>query len=138
MREQRLLERLARFEQGSSRSYLTRAELLSESIMGYLRRILNTRQGSTPIDPQLGVPDFTNIIGSFTSGSTREMAEEMTQMIRRYEPRLREPRIVPVENRENTLNLIFMLEGTIDVDDREIPLRLTAAVNSQGEVSVER
>src|SRR3546814_13704852 len=88
MRELRLLERVAGLGSGGQRSHITRAEILVDSILNHLRRILNTRQGSVPIDPSFGVPNFTNLAGSFATGPTGQMIEDMNRMIQRYEPRL--------------------------------------------------
>ena len=43
----------------NSRTHVTQAEALTQSIVAHLQRILNTRQGSVPIDTEFGVPDFT-------------------------------------------------------------------------------
>lgn len=138
MNEQRLLERIASAEAGDARTHLTRAELLIESIRNHLQRILNTRQGSVPIDPLFGVPDFTNLAGSFTSGTTREIIDSMTRMIKRYEPRLKSPRIDVADAGTEVLSLSFSLEGLIAVDDRDIPIRLATRVSSAGRVSLQQ
>lgn len=91
MKEKRLLERIGALQVGSERSHLTQAEVLLDSLMAHLSRILNTRQGSVPIDPDFGVPDFTNLAGSFATGETAQIIEHMTRMVARYEPRLKSP-----------------------------------------------
>ena len=63
MRERRLLERVSYWERGVDRSSQTQAETLVRSICNYLIRLLNTRQGSAPIDPLFGVPDLANVDG---------------------------------------------------------------------------
>jgi type VI secretion system protein len=138
MREHRLLERIASLGADDERSHITRAEILVDSILEHLRRILNTRQGSVPIDLLFGVPDFTNLAGSFSTGTTAEMIEDMTRMIQRYEPRLRQPRISFTESQDEVLSLAFAISGFIAVDDREIPVRLASHVASNGRVSLRR
>ena len=138
MNEQRLLERIAALQDGDARSHLTRAEVLITSIRNHLQRILNTRQGSAPIDPEFGVPDFTNLAGSFSSGTTREIIDSMTRMIRRYEPRLKSPRIELAESGNEVLSLSFSLDGLIEVNNRDIPIRLATRVSSSGQVSLQR
>ncbi len=117
---------------------MTRAEMLVESIMGHLRRILNTRQGSVPIDLEFGVPDFTNLAGSFSSGTTRQIIDDMTRMVQRYEPRLKQPSIEFTENQEGVLTLVFSMNGLIEVDNIDIPIRLSTTVLSSGKVSLRR
>lgn len=141
MREQRLLERIAALQVGGdadARSRHARVEVLIESIRNHLQRILNTRRGSVPIDPDFGVPDFTNLAGSFSSGTTREVMDSLTDMISRYEPRLKHPRILVAEGGREILSLNFSLEGDIEVNDRDIPIRLTTQVSSSGKVSLQR
>jgi type VI secretion system protein len=138
MREHRLLERIASLGSDAERSHITRAEILVDSILDHLRRILNTRQGSVPIDPDFGVPDFTNLAGSFSSGTTGEMIEDMSRMIQRYEPRLRQPQITFTESHDEVLSLAFAISGFIAVDNREISVRLTSSVASNGRISLRR
>lgn len=138
MRENRLLERIASLGADAERSRITRAEILVESILEHLRRILNTRQGSVPIDPLFGVPDFTNLAGSFRSGTTTQMIEDMSRMIQRYEPRLRQPQVSFTEVQDEVLSLSFAISGLISVDDREIPVRLASQVASNGKISLRR
>src|SRR5690606_33670706 len=114
------------------------AEILVDSILNHLRRILNTRQGSVPIDPLFGVPDFTNLAGSFASGTTGQMIEDMNRMIQRYEPRLRQPRITFAESQYEVLSLAFSITSMIAVDDQEIPLRLTPNMAENGHDSLKR
>lgn len=138
MKERRLLERIAAYEAGGERSHVTRVDVLLESILAHLTRILNTRQGSVPIDLEFGVPDFTNLASSFSAGSAQEIVADITRMLRRYEPRLRLPRVEVVDGGNELLSLSFAIEGTVAVDDRDIPIRFATRVSSDGRVSVRR
>ena len=62
------------------------------SIQDHLQRILNTRQGNALIAEDFGVPDFTNIMGSFPD-SQRSMERQVRQTIQKYEPRLKGIRV---------------------------------------------
>lgn len=125
MKEKRLLERIGALQVGSERSHLTQAEVLLDSLMAHLSRILNTRQGSVPIDPDFGVPDFTNLAGSFATGETAQIIEHMTRMVARYEPRLKSPCITLAEHGREVLSLRFMLDGLVAINDRDIPIHLS-------------
>ncbi|AEC20878.1 hypothetical protein PT7_2338 [Pusillimonas sp. T7-7] len=116
----------------------SRSEVLVNSILEHLRRILNTRQGSVPVDPEFGVPDFTNLAGSFSTGTTDQIVQDMSRMIQRYEPRLRQAQVTFAANRDEVLSLAFSIAGTVNVDDREIPVRLTSQVAANGRVSLRR
>lgn len=138
MREHRLLERIASLGSDAERSHITRAEILVDSILDHLRRILNTRQGSVPLDLSFGVPDFTNLAGSFNSGTTAQMIEDISRMIQRYEPRLRQPQIRFSESQDEVLSLGFAISGFIAVDNQDIPVSLSSHVASNGRISLQR
>ncbi|MFP3587681.1 type VI secretion system baseplate subunit TssE [Paraburkholderia sp. SIMBA_055] len=138
MKERRLLERIASYEVEGERLHMTRYDVLIESILAHLLRILNTRQGSVPIDPQFGVPDFTNLASSFSSGSVQDIVADITRMLRRYEPRLKGPRVEQAEEGRDVLSLSFSIEGLVSVDDHDIPVRLSTRVSSDGRVYLKR
>ncbi|NGR07752.1 type VI secretion system baseplate subunit TssE [bacterium SGD-2] len=138
MNECRLLERLSALGTDTAQAQVSRAEMLINSILNHLQRILNTRQGSVPIDPEFGVPDFTNLAGSFSSGTTEQIMQDMSRMIQQYEPRLRQPRITFSSNQDEVLSLAFSISGTVSIDDRDIPVRLTSQVASNGKVSLRK
>ncbi|MGE8186830.1 type VI secretion system baseplate subunit TssE [Pseudomonas sp. NPDC086278] len=136
MKEKRLLERIVSLQGEVGRSRLTQSEALIQSIREHLQRILNTRQGSVPIDADFGVPDFTNLAGSFATGETTQIIDSMTRMIARYEPRLKSPRIQVAEGAQEVLSLSFTLDGLVSIDDRDIPIHLATRVSSDGRVSL--
>src|SRR5690554_5240509 len=138
MNERRLLERLSGLGADADLGQISRAEILVNSILDHLHRILNTRHGSVPIDPDFGVPDFTNLAGSFSTGSTEQIVQDMGRMIQRYEPRLRQPQIAFAASQDEVLSLAFSITGMVSVDDREIPVRLTSHVASNGKVSLRK
>ncbi|WP_213307589.1 type VI secretion system baseplate subunit TssE [Paraburkholderia sacchari] len=136
MRERRLLERIASWEAGEERTNQTQVDVLVRSVMQHLTRLLNTRQGSVQIDPLFGVPDFTNLAGTTAMGSTREIEEEIRRMVMRYEPRIKSPRVTLNREETDVLSIRFALEGALEVDDREIPFRISTTVGANGRVSI--
>lgn len=138
MNECRLLEHISSLGAEDGRGQHSRSEILVNSILEHLRRILNTRQGSVPVDPEFGVPDFTNLAGSFSTGTTDQIVQDMSRMIQRYEPRLRQPQVTFAANHDEVLTLAFSIAGTVNVDDHEIPVRLTTQVAANGRVSLRR
>ncbi|MFT0547403.1 type VI secretion system baseplate subunit TssE [Allopusillimonas ginsengisoli] len=138
MNERRLLEHISSLGAEGDRGKISRAEILISSILDHLHRILNTRQGSVPVDPAFGVPDFTNLAGSFSTGTTDQIIQDMNRMIQRYEPRLRQPKISFSSNQDEVLSLVFSISGTVSVDNRDIPVQLTSLVASNGKVSIRK
>ena len=72
---ERILERIAFWKEGAERDRLSRYESVSSSVRAHLSRLLTTRKGSVPISPEYGVPDLSNIAGSFESGSSLQMVQ---------------------------------------------------------------
>jgi len=138
MREDRLLERISRWEDSEERRNLPSADILLRSIVKHLQRILNTRQGSVPIDPNFGVPDFTNLASSFKSTLAGQIEADIRQVVERYEPRLRSPSLRMLEERPDALSLSFELVGSVLIDEQEVPVRMSTGIGSQGRIRIDR
>lgn len=110
--------------------------MLIDSVITHLRCILNTRQGSVPLDPLFGVPDLTNLAGGLSAGSVRDIELSIRQVITRYEPRLRAPQVVLRADPGDPMSLRFDVDGRLEVDGQEIPLQLSTIVGGNGKVSV--
>jgi type VI secretion system protein len=136
MREERLLERISRWETGTQRTKLTSVDVLMGSILRHLRGILNTQRGTVPIDKEYGLPDFSNLAPSFSSGSTKEIQDDLMAAIERYEPRLKLVSIAIVPDETDFLSIKFEVAGAIRVNDRDVPVRLATVVNPDGKVTI--
>jgi len=136
VRERRLLERIANWKAGDERTNQTQVDILVRSVMDHLTRMLNTRQGSVQIDPLFGVPDFTNLAGGMATGSTREIEEEIRRMVLRYEPRIKSPKVTLNRELTDVLSIRFALEGSLEVDNRDIPLQISTTVGASGKVNI--
>jgi type VI secretion system protein len=136
VREQRLLERIAAWEDGQQRTNQTQVDILVRSVIDHLRRLLNTRQGSVQLDALFGVPDFTNVAGGLTAGSVADIEEEIRRMVLKYEPRIKSPRVTLGREATDVLAIRFSLEGRLEVDDRDIPLQLSTTVGANGKVNI--
>jgi type VI secretion system protein len=136
LKERRLLERIAAWEDGGQRTNQTQVDILVRSVTDHLSRILNTRQGSVQLDPLFGVPDFTNVAGGLTAGTTGDIEDEIRRMVAKYEPRVKSPKVRLTRDAADVLSIQFVLEGTLEVDDREIPLQLSTTVGANGRVKV--
>ncbi|MDE3019650.1 MAG: type VI secretion system baseplate subunit TssE [Nitrospirota bacterium] len=136
MSEQRLLERISQWEEGTDYTASPSADTLVRSLLRHLQRILNTKQGSVPIDDTFGVPDYTNLAGSLVPGTPQEIEVGLRQVIERFEPRLKSPHVKLVSGGDDPLSLRFELSGTVAVDDRDIPIHLSTVVSANGKVSV--
>jgi type VI secretion system protein len=136
MREERLLERIARWENDGQRTNLASADLMIGSILRHLRGILNTSKGSVPIDNEYGLPDLSNLAPSFHSGSTNDIEADLTRAIERYEPRLKIISVRMVPDEKEPLSLRFEVSGAIRVNERDLPVRLSTVVTPEGKIRV--
>ncbi|MAK55328.1 MAG: type VI secretion system baseplate subunit TssE [Pusillimonas sp.] len=137
----RLLERLSALEEPLLVAGRPVDRQLRDSIVVHLRKLLNTRAGSVPIDPNYGMPDMSNIAGSFAMGTTESLSESIIRQVARYEKRLLQPKITVEEETREVITLRFELSGQVasaqDGDDVLQPFAMIVRVNSSGQVFVD-
>ncbi|MGF6649533.1 type VI secretion system protein [Paraburkholderia youngii] len=137
MREGRLLERIAGRGTANERTNETLVDILVDSVINHLSRLLNTRRGTVQIDPQFGMPDFTNLDVTTATGSAHEIEEGIYRIISRYEPRIKSPRVRLDHGEKDVLRVRFALEGALEVDDCKVPLRISTTVCANGRFNVD-
>ncbi|NLC35935.1 MAG: type VI secretion system baseplate subunit TssE [Alcaligenaceae bacterium] len=141
MSKVRLLERLSALEDPYPLAGRPPDRQLRDSIVGHLQQLLNTRAGSVPIDLNYGMPDMSNIAGSFSLGTTESLSEAIIGQVVRYERRLRQPRISTEEEARDVITLRFELSGQVAATQEggqsTQPFAMIIRVNSSGRVFVE-
>ncbi len=135
MRDERLLERIHNLEIDPERREGNNPNRQIQSVLNYLQRILNTRQGSTPIAEDFGMPDFTNLPGAFSTGSTREVEQLLKEVIQKYEPRLSRVRIFFESQQEDLLSLRFKVEAQLAREEGP-PVTFETVVDAGGKISI--
>jgi type VI secretion system protein len=139
--KERLLERLSRQEQPNRNDRRPPEDIVKLSIQAYLSRLLNVRRGSVPIDAEYGLPDMSNIAGSFAVGYVSEIQRYILLQIDLYEKRLLRPTIQQVVEEREIITLKFILTGQLDVGTipgtlmKEFSMFLR--INAAGQVSLE-
>lgn len=136
MREERLLERICSFERDPVRRGRTDYGRLVDSVLNHLRQILNTRQGSAPIAPDYGVPDFLDFLQTYPD-SVREIERSIRTAIQTYEPRLQGVRVAFNPQEDDALALRFQITAHISGADGE-RVRFETVVDTDGKISVKR
>jgi type VI secretion system protein len=137
----RLSERLTHADNPRLIGGLSVESLGRKSIVDHLTRLLNTRQGSVPIDPKYGMSDLSNIAGSFAMGTTESICEEVAYQMTRYEPRVTNPRITVSHSTDerNVIALRFNVTARL-VDSQSKPtedmLLLNMRIDASGRVSL--
>ena len=135
MAENRLLERLSRYEENpASRSAYHPAQEV-QSIIDHLQRLLNTRVGSASIAEDYGIPDLTNVIGNEHSQMVTDLKQSIQQAITRYEPRLRNVKIVIESDEEDVFSLRFKAEGYI-VGGENLPVIFETVISTDGKIDI--
>lgn len=136
MREERLLERIRSFEREPSRRGRTDQGRLVDSILGHIRHLLNTRQGSAPIAPDFGVPDFLDFLQSYPD-SVREIERSIRAAIQSYEPRLAGVRVAFIPQDDDLLALRFGITARLS-DGNGGEVRFETVVDTDGKIAVKR
>jgi|AntAceMinimDraft_6_1070360.scaffolds.fasta_scaffold49105_2 type VI secretion system protein len=108
-----LLDRLLQTVNPRSIAGIPQAVAAKQSIIRHLTRLLNTRKGSVPIDPNYGLSDMNNIAGSFSFGTSEDICVEIIQQINHYEPRLCDPKMTSVNETHEIITLKFELNTQI-------------------------
>jgi type VI secretion system protein len=138
MREDRLLERIRRLDEQQDRRQVADPALLSDSVMHHLLQILNTRQGSCQSAPDLGVPDFTHLSASTDAPDMQAMERTIEKVIERFEPRMKDVRMRFKQRMDNSLTLLFTIEGRLALEDLDIPVIFESLVDADGRVNINR
>jgi type VI secretion system protein len=135
MAHERLLERIRNQERRpEARASATLAQEI-QSIAEHLRRLLNTRQGSVPILPDYGIPDFTDLPGDTFTETAAEMRERIRQVLARYEPRLAEVAVRLEPAGQQPSEVAFRIEAVL-ARDRKVPLVLETSLTTEGRARV--
>jgi type VI secretion system protein len=103
-----------------------------QSLLEHLRALLNTRQGSSALDPNYGVPDLTGPLHDFPQGIAA-LQRELELTIRRGEPRLACVSVRPLRLDENSLVLRFQVVGQLS---NGITLRFQTEISRGGYVHI--
>ncbi|WP_051305477.1 type VI secretion system baseplate subunit TssE [Desulfogranum mediterraneum] len=133
--QERLLERIGRLEEPEPQQPLTPSARQVNSIIAHLLRLLNTRQGSVTIAPDFGVPDMTNIPGDSIQEARQRIEEVIQEVVQKYEPRLKDIRLIMQHEDQENFSLRFRLEANL-AEQEEIPVIFETVVSTEGKISI--
>ena len=134
MRDERLLERIRNIELNPDRREGRDTGRRINSILNHLQRVLNTKQGSSPIAGDYGIPDFTDMPGAFSTGATHDMERIIKHVIEKYEPRLTKVRASFKTQEDDVLSLRFEIDARLA--DEEIPITFETVVDAGGKINI--
>lgn len=122
-----LLQRLEHAARGGSH-----AAAAQPSILEHVQALLNTRQGSSALDPNYGIPDITDVLHSLPGGMP-VLRATIEECIRRHEPRLSSARVTPLVTDEAGLHLRFEVQAKLSSGGS---IRFETEVSRAGRVRV--
>jgi type VI secretion system protein len=133
MIKQRLLERIRDWEtHPDMRSSEDRSRVI-ESISRHLQNLLNLKKGTTLLDREIGMPEFSDFVSDFPD-SVRDVQRAAKLTIEKYEPRLGDITVNFISNDENDFTLYFEIRAVIK--DDKTPVFFNSKIGNHGEVQI--
>lgn len=135
MSGKRFLERVRGWNANKTvyNSYDNRDNL--DSVIEHLNKLLNSRQGTTLMDEEYGMPDFNDFASKFP-GSMTKLETSLSDLIEKYEPRLSNVRVKFVLQDESDLSLIFEINAGLKTDGNHERICIESLVNSSGKMKL--
>ncbi len=134
-RERSLLERLRDPEPEVARTIHENTGRLADSVLGNLRRLLNSRHGVATTLPDYGIPDLCDVVHSFPE-ATGAMRKAIKTTIEKYEPRLRKVSVKPVEHPDDPLALHFEITAELVTEEEKASVWIETRIDGHGGVDV--
>src|SRR5687768_14487239 len=133
MREERLLERLRRWEAEPLSRKREDAQRTIDSVVRHLQRLLNTHQGSVEIAADYGVPAFMHFMQGGPKAAVSVEAA-IRDVIEKYEPRLTGVRVRYVALEEGMPTLRFQVQARLQRHDQGVLLETIVAPDGKIQV----
>ncbi|MBU1169350.1 MAG: type VI secretion system baseplate subunit TssE [Proteobacteria bacterium] len=134
MREKRLFERIREWSYNSGKRHRVNSGDHIISVVDHLKKLLNSRQGTTLMDIGFGMPDFTSLRATFPD-SVRDIERSIAQTIERYEPRLNQVGVLFVDQDEH-LTLFFQIQATLISETEPLNIYLESTLDAGGKMAV--
>lgn len=139
MRSKRLLEAIREInsspDSGRERYNTHNINEELDSVAGYLNKILTTKQGSVEIADDFGMPDYTTLVYESVDNAVDIIASQLSNILEKYEPRLKNITIKFQGKNDNELSLIFSIEAFI-IDHINSPVYFKTIFGSDGSISI--
>ena len=136
----RLLERIREMtsEQGQRKGKTRDKPSLESSVLAHLSKLLNTRQGSTIISPDFGVPDLAAMTTSPSAENVARIESILASVVERFEPRLTGVKVVFSPSDDDPLKMSFSLQGTLAGQDSDAAVFFQTVLSPSGRISIQR
>ena len=133
----RFLERLRKMQKDPNLHVAPTLDEVLASVTDYVSKILNTRKGSTVLDKNFGIPDFTSIGLSFSEGDMPVFEKEIASFVERCEPRLSNVSVRFLPEEGALFMIVFSLNAQLRFHQDELfPVHFVTRVDPLGKVTV--
>ena len=105
------------------------------SVLANLSAVLNSRAGCAETRPDLGVPDFNDLVGQFPD-AIHIIARAVKAQIERFEPRLTTVGVRHVEDPDNPLHLVFEIHAALKLGGEQSRLTFETVLGDDGFLKV--
>jgi len=127
----RLLERIRTRDPNYHGEQLDDMQLRIASVKMYIQKILNTRQGNSILDEEIGIPDYNVMSMNFSENNRSELESQIRSVIEKSEPRLGNVRITLEGVRDPAEGIHFNIEGVIG-GENPVFVGFDTVVNNEG------
>ena len=133
--ERTLLERLANPEPPGARHLALDVNRLKRSVLLHLQKMLNSRHGLAPAQPDYGIPDLNEFMFAYPD-SISPMRQAIEQSIEKYEPRLTNVKAEWIPDEDNPLNVRFEITARLVAEEENIPVSFTTNLGAASGLDV--
>ena len=134
MRGPSLLARIRNPELATVRRSATDREI-RDSILGHLRMMCTTRQGTMLTAPDYGVADVSEMVHSFPDAIAL-MARTIRHTIQTYEPRLTNVQIRHIPSEETELTLRYEITAQVHIDGLKTQVKFQTALDPSRKLTI--
>ncbi|MBR6467332.1 MAG: type VI secretion system baseplate subunit TssE [Desulfovibrio sp.] len=134
----RLLERIRQMTMDQGQRKGKDRPSLEASVLEHLSKLLNTRQGSTIISSDYGVPDMSVMTATPSAENVARIEEILTTVVERFEPRLTDVKVVFAPSADDPLKMSFSLQGTLAGQGQDAAVFFQTVLSPSGRISIQR
>ncbi len=135
MNQQRLLKRIASWQQGKQSS--ESAENIADSILLDIQNVLNCRQGNVLLNQDMGLKNLQGHFHSHNAPDLQGLGNEMSAQISEFETRLKNVSVSMDEDNQDFSNFVWRLSATTADNNDSLSISAFIKINANGLVTIE-
>lgn len=134
----RLSERLNQISGPSEvdETALMRRQFAHQSVLNYVRKLLNVRRGSVAISPSMGMPYVNSFDNVKDSAVVASLVQEIRLLIMKYQPSVNGIEALMIENDQESVIFCCLLSLTFNQQFPDLQLQVTLQADSTYEVNI--